>query len=70
MRGEVGETDRPLAIMHGFERSEPVNRGGEFGAPRYPTAHSSCATGLRRVPMALISTSTVSPCFIHSGGVR
>ena len=70
MTGQIGKADRRRAVMHGFERSEPVNRGGEFGAPRYPIAHSSCATGLRRVPMALISTSTVSPCFIHSGGVR
>jgi hypothetical protein len=30
----------------------------------------SCATGLRSVPTPVISTSTLSPGFIHTGGLR
>ncbi len=38
--------------------------------PQAGRDYSSCATLLRSTPIPLTSTSTVSPCFIQSGGLR
>jgi hypothetical protein len=55
----------------GADRPDHVNKVRVIARPAYgwTSPQSSATIGFRRIPIPLISTSIVSPGFIHSGGV-
>jgi hypothetical protein len=70
--GEFGIGDGGArAVPHGDARAELGGAGSHVAAPGNRVEHQPSATiGLRSTPMPVTSTSTVSPGFIHSGGLR
>src|SRR6185437_495987 len=67
--GHRGETDPLGPVVHGNGRPVLPRHSREVRRPGYRVDHAaSWPIGLRSVPMPVISTSIVSPGFIHSGG--